>query len=90
MALRGNGDVGVGVESGESQDRCGTTTVGGKELKDNQNNHIMRLPIVTGLKAGGASGRLITATPTAKPTIPVIRELSVTPLAYRRFVEGSG
>lgn len=60
-----------------------------KELKAKHNNHIMRLPI--GGNGNGKKGGVIAATPTTfkenpvKANVPVIREFSVTPLAYRRF-----
>lgn len=60
-----------------------------KAKSTNNINHIMRLPI--GGNAKGKKGDLITATPTTfkenpiKANVPVIREFSVTPLAYRRF-----
>lgn len=65
-----------------------TNAAAKKSLKNGSTNNIMRLPIGNNaVKKGG----LVTATPKTfkenpiKANVPVIREVSVTPLAYRRF-----
>lgn len=76
----------------------GESKTDGKKLKvkngSSTSNGTMRLPI--GTNGGGKKGTLITATPTTfkenpiKANVPVIREFSVTPLAYRRFDASTG
>lgn len=91
MAFRGGGG---GTRSGQGTQKGGdeydTTAV--KDLKEKNNNQIMRLPI--GGKGDGRKGGLVTPTTfkenPIKANVPVIREFSITPLAYRRFGDGTG
>lgn len=82
MAFRGGGGSSQNIHKAGIKDEYDA-----KELKAKNNiNHIMRLPI-----GGHGKKGLVTVTPTTfkenpiKANVPVIREFSVTPLAYRRF-----